>query len=66
LFSCVAATVGVEVSGKTAGYTYADFYRKLDTTPNATVIQSINESGFFSLLKQRISHYGTHEGIHTP
>ena len=30
LFSCVAATVGVEVSGKTAGYTYADFYRKLD------------------------------------
>lgn len=60
LFSGAAASVGVEVSGKTAGYSYADFYRKLDIVPNALVMQNIDESGFFSLLKQRISHYGTH------
>ncbi len=58
LFSGVAASVGVEVCGKTAGYTYADFYRKLDVESNATVMQTVNERGFFALLKQRISRYG--------
>lgn len=59
LFSGVSARVDVEISGKTAGYTYADFWQKLSTPPNALVMQTVDEYGFFSLLRRVISRYGT-------
>lgn len=59
LFDGLPARVGVEISGKTAGYTYADFWQKLATPPNAQVMQTVDEYGFFSLLRRVISRYGT-------
>jgi purine nucleosidase len=62
LFRGTAATVGVQVTGKTAGYTYADFYGKLAQPTNATVMQQIDEAGFFALLERTLSVYGDIEG----
>jgi len=62
LFSGQKARVGVAVSGNTAGYTYADFYNKLPTPPNALVMQKVDEYGFFSLLRRVLSRYGAHHG----
>jgi len=58
LFSGQPARVGVAVSGNTAGYTYADFWHKLATPPNAMVMQTVDEYGFFSLLRRVLSRYG--------
>ncbi|MBU9844560.1 nucleoside hydrolase [Rahnella ecdela] len=62
LFEGQPARVGVEISGKTAGYTYADFWNKLATPPNATVMQKVDEYGFFSLLRRVFSRYGNPSG----
>ncbi|SCB44698.1 nucleoside hydrolase [Rhizobium multihospitium] len=58
LFSGREAFVGVQVTGLTMGYTYADFYGKMDRSPNATVITDVNEAGFIALLIERIARYG--------
>ena len=62
LFEGQPARVGVAVSGTTAGYTYADFWNKLSTPPNATVMQKVDEYGFFSLLRRVFSRYGSRDG----
>lgn len=61
LFSGQNARVGVAVSGKTAGYTYADFWHKLATPPNAMVMQNVDEYGFFSLMRRVFSRYGAQQ-----
>lgn len=59
LFTSRKATVGTQVTGLTMGYTYADFYQKMDRTPNATVVTDVDEAGFINLLIERISLYGS-------
>ncbi len=59
LFTSRKATVGTQVTGLTMGYTYADFYQKMDRTPNATVVTDVDEVGFINLLIERISLYGS-------
>ncbi|PWC19555.1 nucleoside hydrolase [Brenneria corticis] len=61
LFSGVSATVGVEVSGRTAGYVFADFYHKLGQPANALVMRDIDEQGFLSLLADYLSRYGSED-----
>jgi len=58
LFRGREAFVGVQVTGLTMGYTYADFYGKMDRLPNATVITDVDEAGFIALLIERIARYG--------
>ncbi|MBB3595022.1 purine nucleosidase [Rhizobium sp. BK529] len=59
LFTSRKATVGTQVTGLTMGYTYADFYQKMDRVPNATVVTDVDEAGFINLLVERISLYGS-------
>jgi purine nucleosidase len=59
LFKSRKATVGTQITGLTMGYTYADFYQKMDSVPNATVITDVDETGFINLLIERISLYGS-------
>jgi purine nucleosidase len=58
IFEGRAAATGVQVTGKTAGYTYADFYGKTDQPANALVMHSIDETRFLALLEDRLSVYG--------
>jgi purine nucleosidase len=58
LFTSRKAFVGVQVTGLTMGYTYADFYGKLDRPANATVVTEVDEAGFIALLIERIARYG--------
>lgn len=58
LFMSRKAFIGVEVTGLTMGYTYADFYNKMDRSANATVVTDIDEAGFIALLIERIARYG--------
>ncbi|ACS85244.1 nucleoside hydrolase [Musicola paradisiaca] len=58
LFNGCRTRVGVVTDGETAGHTWADFHNKLNAEPNATVMQSIDEAGFFSLLTQVMARYG--------
>ncbi len=58
IFEGRAASVGVQVSGKTAGYTYADFYGKTGLPMNATVMNGIDEARFLEMLEERLSIYG--------
>ncbi|WP_117190251.1 nucleoside hydrolase [Rhizobium terrae] len=59
LFTSRKASVGTQLTGLTMGYTYADFYQKMDREPNATVITDVDEAGFIDLLIERISLYGS-------
>ncbi|MBM7046032.1 nucleoside hydrolase [Rhizobium lusitanum] len=59
LFKSRKAAVGVQVTGLTMGYTYADFYQKTDRTPQADIMTDVDETGFINLLIERISHYGS-------
>lgn len=59
IFTSCKATVGTQVTGLTKGYTYADFYQKMDREPNATVVTDVDEAGFINLLIERISLYGS-------
>jgi purine nucleosidase len=59
LFTSRNATVGTQVTGLTMGYTYADFYQKMDKAPNATVMTDVDAAGFINLLIERISLYGS-------
>lgn len=58
LFTSREAFVGVQVTGLTMGYTYADFYKKMDRPANATVVTDVDEAGFIELLIERIARYG--------
>ena len=58
LFTGREAFVGVQVTGLTKGYTYADFYGKLDRPANATVVTHVDETGFIELLIERIARHG--------
>ena len=58
LFTSREAFVGVEVTGLTMGYTYADFYKKMDRAANATVMTDVDAAGFMELLIERIARYG--------
>jgi purine nucleosidase len=58
MFEGRAASVGVQVSGKVAGYTYADFYGKTGLPMNATVMNAIDEARFLDMLEERLSIYG--------
>lgn len=58
LFTSREAFVGVQVTGQTMGYTYADFHRKMDRPANATVVTDVNEAGFIELLIERIARHG--------
>lgn len=58
LFTSRKAFVGVQVTGLTKGYTYADFYQKMDREPNATVVTDVDEAGFIALLIERIARHG--------
>jgi purine nucleosidase len=59
LFKSRKATVGTQVTGLTMGYTYADFYQKMDRVPNANVMTDVDETGFINLLIERISLYAS-------
>lgn len=58
LFTSREAFVGVEVTGLTMGYTYADFYKKMDRAENTTVVTDVDEAGFIELLIERIARHG--------
>jgi purine nucleosidase len=58
LFTSREAFVGVQVTGLTMGYTYADFYKKMDRPANATVVTDVDEAGFIALLIERIARHG--------
>ena len=58
LFTSREAFVGVQVTGLTMGYTYADFYKKMDRPANATVVTDVDETGFIELLIERIVRHG--------
>ncbi len=58
LFTSRETFVGVQVTGLTKGYTYADFYKKLDRSANATVVTDVDETGFIELLIERIARHG--------
>lgn len=58
LFTSREAFVGVEVTGLTMGYTYADFYKKMDRAANTTVVTDVDEAGFIELLIERIARHG--------
>ena len=58
LFTSREAFVGVQVTGLTMGYTYADFYKKMDRPANATVVTDVDEAGFIALLIERIACHG--------
>ncbi|WP_051124066.1 MULTISPECIES: nucleoside hydrolase [Dickeya] len=62
LFSGREARIGVTVGGETAGHTWADFYGKLNKQPNAQVMQSVDETGFLSLLIQVLGNYQHTDG----
>jgi purine nucleosidase len=58
LFTSREAFIGVQVTGLTMGYTYADFYNKMDRPANATVVTDVDEAGFIELLIERIARHG--------
>src|SRR5690606_12464907 len=58
LFTGREAFVGVQVTGLTMGYTYADFYKKMDRAANALVITDVDKTGFIELLIERIARHG--------
>jgi purine nucleosidase len=58
LFTSRKAFVGVQVTGLTMGYTYADFYKKMNRSANVTVVTEVDEAGFIELLIERIARYG--------
>lgn len=58
LFTSRKAFIGVQVTGLTMGYTYADFYKKMDRPANATVVTDVDETGFIELLIERIARHG--------
>lgn len=58
LFTSREAFVGVQVTGLTMGYTYADFYKKMDRPANTTVVTDVDEAGFIALLIERIARHG--------
>lgn len=58
LFTGREAFVGVQVTGLTMGYTYADFYKKMDRAANALVVTDVDETGFIELLIERIARHG--------
>ncbi|WP_312402957.1 nucleoside hydrolase [Rhizobium sp.] len=58
LFTSREAFVGVQVTGLTMGYTYADFYKKMDRSANTTVVTDVDENGFIELLIERIARHG--------
>ncbi|MBX8802238.1 nucleoside hydrolase [Ochrobactrum sp. MR28] len=68
LFKGHETYVGVQITGLTMGYTYADFYNKLNHVPNALVMTEIDEEGFLNLLTERIAGYGAvhHKGEKQP
>src|SRR5690606_26999288 len=43
LFTPRPAHIGVQVSGKTAGHTYADFYNKTGKQPNADIVTGVDQ-----------------------
>ncbi|WP_113627132.1 nucleoside hydrolase [Pectobacterium peruviense] len=57
LFKSKYARIGVEVSGKTAGYVFADFYNKLGESANALIMREIDEQGFLGLIADRLRYY---------
>lgn len=58
LFTSREAFVGVQVTGLTMGYTYADFHKKMGRPANATVVTDVDEAGFIELLIERIARHG--------
>ncbi len=58
LFKSSYAFVGVAVTGPTMGYTYADFYNKMNRAANTSVVTDVDEAGFIALLIERIARYG--------
>ncbi|MNU75592.1 Pyrimidine-specific ribonucleoside hydrolase RihA [compost metagenome] len=58
LFTSREAFVGVQVTGLTMGYTYADFYNKMNRPANTTVVTDVDETGFIELLIERIARHG--------
>ncbi|MND58544.1 Pyrimidine-specific ribonucleoside hydrolase RihA [compost metagenome] len=58
LFTSREAFVGVQVTGLTMGYTYADFYNKMNRPANTTVVTDVDETGFIELLIERIVRHG--------
>ena len=66
LFVGRPAAIGVEVAGKTAGYTYADYHRQTDRPATALVIERLDEQGYIALLSERLGFYGGAGGIGWP
>jgi purine nucleosidase len=58
MFEGKPANVGVQVSGMTAGYTYADLYGKTELPMNAIIMSGIGEARFFEVLAERLRTYG--------
>ncbi len=68
MFEGRAASVGVQVSGETAGYTYADFEAKTGRPRNATVMNAVDEAGFLQMLVRRLARLapGASDGADRP
>jgi purine nucleosidase len=58
LFEGRPAAIGVQVTGLTAGYTYADYDGKTERAARATIIGRVDEEGFISILTERLGAYG--------
>ncbi|MDR1827352.1 MAG: nucleoside hydrolase [Methylobacteriaceae bacterium] len=58
LFSTARAAVGAEITGKTMGHSWADFWGKGDREANAEIVRAIDEEGFFALLTQCFARLG--------
>jgi purine nucleosidase len=58
LFAGRPAAIGVQTTGQTAGYTYADYHGKTARPAQATIIERVDEQGFITLLSERLSAYG--------
>jgi purine nucleosidase len=59
LFQGRKAATGVQVTGRTAGYTYADYYGKTERPATSTIIHSVDEQGFIRFFLERLSVYAT-------
>lgn len=66
LFSMRDAAIGVALCGVTMGHTYADFYGKSNTAPNAAIAMDVDEPGYIRLLLERLARYGQKADAATP
>lgn len=58
LFTGAPAAIGIECTGRTRGYVFADFHGVSDLPVNAHVLRSVDEERFLTRLVERLSRAG--------